>query len=380
GGWMTAAMTRREWVTSCGMTAAGLMVTRSGVRGLPELAPAAEPRQPAVIRLCFNENPHGPPATALRAAQQALTGANRYADAETFDALAARIAEREGVTPAHVLIGSGSSELLGLAAMAYARRGAEVLVADPSFPHLGNIAEGLGATVHRVPVDAQYRHDLDRMAEAVTAETTLVQICNPNNPTGTIVPGDQLRAFCEHVSPRAPVLVDEAYHELVEAPEHASMVPLASAGANVIVLRTFSKIYGMAGFRVGYAIARPDLIQQLKRLQTTDVSVASLRAALAAYSDRTFTERSRRLIREARELTARGLDELGVRYVPSHTNFIAFWAGPTQRDLPVRLYARGVKISWEVKPLDGDWARVSIGTAKEMGSFLTALRQEWHTA
>jgi histidinol-phosphate aminotransferase len=377
---MAAAMTRREWVTSCGMTTAGLMVARSGVRGLPELAPAAEPRQPAVIRLCFNENPHGPPATALRAAQQALTGANRYADAETFDALGARIAEHEGVTPAHVLIGSGSSELLGLAAMAYARRGAEVLVAEPSFPHLGNIAEGLGATVRRVPVDAQYRHDLDRMAEAVTAETTLVQVCNPNNPTGTIVPGDQLRAFCEHVSPRAPVLVDEAYHELVEASEHASMVPLASAGANVIVLRTFSKIYGMAGFRVGYAIARPDLIQQLKRLQTTDVSVASLRAALAAYGDRTFTERSRRLIREARELTARGLDELGVRYVPSHTNFIAFWAGPTQRDLPVRLYARGIKISWEVKPLDGDWARVSVGTAKEMDSFLKALRQEWHTA
>jgi histidinol-phosphate aminotransferase len=377
---MTAAMTRREWVTSCGMTAAGLMVARSGVGGLPALAPAATPKQPAVIRLCFNENPHGPPATAVRAAQQALTGANRYADAETFDALAARIAEREGVTPAHVLIGSGSSELLGLAAMAYARRGAEVLVAEPSFPHLGDIAEGLGATVRRVPVDAQYRHDLDRMAEAVTAETSLVQVCNPNNPTGTIVPGDQLRAFCERVSPRAPVLVDEAYHELVEVPEHATMVPLVSAGASVIVLRTFSKIYGMAGFRVGYAIARPDLIQQLKRLQTTDASVASLQAALAAYGDRAFTERSRRLIREARELTARGLDELGVRYVPSHTNFVAFWAGPTQRDLPVRLYARGVKISWEVKPLAGDWARVSIGTAKEMGSFLKALRQEWHTA
>lgn len=377
---MTAAMTRREWVTSCGMTTAGLMVARSGVRELGTLAPAAEPGPSKVIRLCFNENPHGPPATAIRAAQQALTDANRYADAEDFDALAARIAEREGVTPAHVLLGTGSSELLGLAAMAYARRGAEVVVAEPSFPHLGNIAEGLGATVRRVPVDAQYRHDLDRMAEAVTAATSLVQVCNPNNPTGTIVAGDQLRAFCERVSPRAPVLVDEAYHELVEVPEHATMVPLVNAGASVIVLRTFSKIYGMAGFRVGYAIARPDLIQQLKRLQTTDLSVASLRAALAAYGDSTFTTRSRRLIREARELTARGLDELGVRYVPSHTNFIAFWAGPAQRDLPVRLYARGIKISWEVKPLAGDWARVSIGTTKEMHSFLQALRQEWHTA
>ncbi|HEU4647771.1 MAG TPA: histidinol-phosphate transaminase [Gemmatimonadales bacterium] len=377
---MTAAMTRREWVTSCSMTAAGLMLARPGVRELGALAPVAGPKPAKVIRLCFNENPHGPPATAIRAAQQALAGANRYADAEDFDALAARIAEREGVTPAHVLLGSGSSELLGLAAMAHARHGAEVVVAEPSFPHLGNIAEGLGATVRRVPVDAQYRHDLDRMAEAVTAATSLVQVCNPNNPTGTIVAGDQLRAFCERVSPRAPVLVDEAYHELVEAPAHATMVPLVNAGASVIVLRTFSKIYGMAGFRVGYAIARPDLIQQLKRLQTTDLSVPSLHAALAAYGDGTFTARSRRLIRDARELTARGLEELGVRYVPSHTNFIAFWAGPAQRDLPVRLYARGIKISWEVKPLAGDWARVSIGTTKEMHSFLQALRQEWHTA
>jgi histidinol-phosphate aminotransferase len=218
------------------------------------------------------------------------------------------------------------------------------------------------------------------MAEAVSADTRLVQVCNPNNPTGTIVAGDRLRAFCEQVSPRAAVLVDEAYHELVEAPEHRSMVPMVGAGANVIVLRTFSKIFGMAGYRVGYAIARPDLIQRLKSLQTTDVSVPSIRAAMAAYNDRAFCVRSRRLIREARELTARGLADLGIRYVPSHTNFIAFWAGPAQRDLPVRLYDRGVKISWEVKPLAGDWARVSIGTAAEMGSFLRALRQEWRTA
>jgi histidinol-phosphate aminotransferase len=376
---MTAAMTRREWVTSCGVLAAGAVTVRTGPGALFELSPPESTPKSGVIRLCFNENPHGPPPSAVRAAQAALTRGNRYVDIEDFDALAGLIAEREGVTRAHVLVGSGSSELLGLAAMAYARPGVEVLVADPSFPHLGNIAEGLGATVRRVPVDTEYRHDLDRMAEAVSAGTRLVQVCNPNNPTGTIVPGNRLRAFCEQVSPRAPVLVDEAYHELVEAPEHATMVPLVTAGADVLVLRTFSKIYGMAGYRVGYAIARPELIQRLKSLQTTDVSAPSIHAAMAAYQDRAFTVRSRRLIRDAREITTRGLDELGVRYVPSHTNFVAFWAGPEQRDLPVRLYARGVKISWEVKPLAGDWARVSVGTAGEMRSFLRALRQEWRT-
>jgi histidinol-phosphate aminotransferase len=373
-------MTRREWVTSCGMMAAGAVVLRSRAADLMHLP--ALPRGPkrAVLRLCFNENPHGPPASAIRAAEAALARGNRYVDPEDFDELASLIAAREGVPPDHILIGSGSSELLGLAAAAYTRSGAELIVADPSFPHLPNIAEGLGASVRRVPLDPAYRHDLDRMADAITADTRLIQICNPNNPTGTIVPGSDLRAFCERVSPRVPVLIDEAYHELVEAPEHGTMVPLIASGADVIVLRTFSKIYGMAGFRVGYAIAKPEIIARLRHLQTTDVSVPSIRAAIAAYQDRAFAVRSRRLIREAREITARGLEELRVRFVPSHTNFIAFWAGPDRRDLPVRLYARGVKISWEVKPLAGDWARVSIGTADEMRGFLGALRQEWTTA
>ncbi len=371
------SLSRRDWIACCGALAGAVAAPRE-TRALAALAPLAPGLlEPATLRLCFNENPHGPPPGAIRAATAALSRGNRYADQEEFDALAGLIAERESVTPAHVLLGTGSSELLGLAAVAFLHGGGELVTAQPAFPHLVNLAERIGARIRRVPLDVAGVHDLDAMAGAVGADTRLVNVCNPNNPTGTIVRGDRLRAFCDRISARAPVLVDEAYHELVDAPEHATMVPLARDGAPVLVMRTFSKVYGMAGYRVGYAIAPPALIERLRVHQTTDLGPAPLAAALAGYQDRGFVERSRRLVREARELTARGLDALGIRQIPSHASFIWFEAGPARRDLPVWLHARGVRISWDVKPLTGDWARVSIGTADEMRRFLRELREVW---
>jgi histidinol-phosphate aminotransferase len=374
----TPAIGRRDWIACCSAAAGALLLPAEGraAATLGAEAPAYG-GEPATLRLCFNENPHGPPPSAVRAAEAALRRANRYADQEEFDALAARIAEREGVTPSHVLLGTGSSELLGLAAVAFLHDGGELVTAHPAFPHLVNMAERIGARIRRVPVDVHGVHDLDAMGAAVGSETRLVNVCNPNNPTGTILDGSALRRFCEQVSPRAPVLVDEAYHELVDTPEHATMVPLVKDGAAVLVMRTFSKVYGMAGYRVGYAIAPPALIERIRSHQTTDLGPAALAAALAGYQDRPFVDRSRRLVREARELTARGLDELGIRHIPSHASFIWFEAGPTRRDLPVWLNARGVRISWDVKPLAGDWARVSIATSAEMRRFLRELRAVW---
>jgi histidinol-phosphate aminotransferase len=367
---------RRAWLACCAALAGSLAIPGpAGGLSVPGFRRVAG--DDALVRLCFNENPHGPPDPAIRAAEAALRRANRYADQEEFDRLATLIAAREGVTPAHVLLGTGSSELLGLAAVAFLHEGGELLTADPVFPHIVNIAERIGAPVRRIPLDPAGVHDLAAMAAAVGPATRLVNVCNPNNPTGTIVNAGALRGFCERVTPQAPVLVDEAYHELVDAPEHASMVPLARDGAPVVVLRTFSKVYGMAGYRVGYAIAPPALIERLRPHQTTDLGPAPLAAATAAYQDQAFAERSRRLVRAARELTSRGFDAMGIRYIPSHASFIWFESGAARRDLPVRLHARGVRISWDVKPLTGDWARVSIGTEAEMRRFLHELRQVW---
>jgi histidinol-phosphate aminotransferase len=368
---------RRDWLASCAALAGSVALpapARALIAG-PVRNHAADDDAP--VRLCFNENPHGPPAAAVRAAASALRRGNRYADQEEFDRLAGLIAEREGVTPAHVLLGTGSSELLGLAATAFLHAGGELLTADPVFPHIINLTERIGARVRRIPLDPQGVHDLDAMAAAAEGETRLVNVCNPNNPTGTIVEGAALRAFCERIAPRAPVLVDEAYHELVDTPRHATMVPLVQAGLPVLVLRTFSKAYGMAGYRVGYAIAPPALIERLRAHQTTDLGPAPLAAATAAYQDRAFAERSRRLVGTARDLTVRGLDEMGIRHIPSYTSFIWFESGPRRRELPVWLNARGIRISWAVEPLPGNWARVSIGTEAEMRRFLRELREVW---
>jgi len=367
---------RREWLACCAVLA-GSLALPPRARALTVAARAPVSGDDALVRLCFNENPHGPPAPAVRAAEAALRRANRYADQEEFDRLATLIAVGEGVTPAHVLLGTGSSELLGLAAVAFLHDGGELLTADPVFPHIVNMAERIGAPVRRIPLDAAGVHDLEAMGGAVSPGTRLVNVCNPNNPTGTIAHGAKLRAFCARIAPQVPVLVDEAYHELVDAPEHASMIPLVRDGMPVIVLRTFSKAYGMAGYRVGYAIAPPALIERLRVHQSTDLGPAPLAAATAAYQDQGFATRSRRLVRAARELTARGFDAMGIRYIPSHTSFIWFESGSTRRDLPVRLHARGVRISWDVKPLTGDWARVSIGTEAEMRRFLRELREVW---
>jgi histidinol-phosphate aminotransferase len=368
---------RRDWLACCGALAASMALPA------PARALIGGPIRPeganddTLVRLCFNENPHGPPASAVRAAASALRRANRYADQSEFDRLAGLIAERERVTPAHVLLGTGSSELLGLAAIAFLHAGGELVTGDPVFPHIINLSERIGIRVRRIPLDPEGVHDLDAMAAAVEAKTRLVNVCNPNNPTGTIVGGAALRAFCERIAPRAPVLVDEAYHELVDAPQHATMIPLVQAGLPVVVLRTFSKAYGMAGYRVGYAIAPPGLIERLRAHQTTDLGPAPLAAATAAYREPAFAERSRGFIRAARELTARGLDQMGIRHIPSHTSFIWFESGPRRRDLPVWLNARGIRISWAVEPLPGNWARVSIGTEAEMRRFLRELGEVW---
>jgi histidinol-phosphate aminotransferase len=377
---MNPTLNRRDWLACCGVVAGTLALPREALAlADPVPGPQTMPAllEPAAVRLCFNENPHGPPPSAVRAAETALRRANRYADQEEFDVLAALIAEREGVTPAHVLLGTGSSELLGLAAVAFLHQGGELVTANPAFPHIVNLAERIGATIRRVPLDVNGVHDLDAMARAVGRDTRLVNVCNPNNPTGTILPGARLQQFCEQVSAQAPVLVDEAYHELVDAAEHATMVPLVQAGAPVLVMRTFSKVYGMAGYRVGYALAPPALIDRLREHQSTDLGPAPIAAAIAAYRDGAFVDRSRRLVREARELTERGLDALDIRHIPSHTSFIWFESGPSRRALPIWLNARGIRISWDVKPLSGDWARVSIGTAGEMRRFLRELGAVW---
>ena len=239
---------RRRFASALG-TALGVAALR------PSLAAAApEPAATVVIDLSSNENPYGPSPAALAAMTRSQAVAGRYPDAAEKEATEA-IARLHGVSPDCVVLGCGSSDILRLCDSAFLGPGRTVVAAEPTFEAVLHYATATKAEPVKVPLTADFRHDLPAMARACDARAGLVYVCNPNNPTGTIVSGEELQAFLAQVPASTTVLVDEAYHHFVEAPSYRSALDAIERHPNVIVARTFSKIYGMAGMRLGYSIS-----------------------------------------------------------------------------------------------------------------------------
>lgn len=371
---MSMSLTRRQWLLQTGAAAAGLALGRSSAPA--DFVSLSCPLVDGEVRarLNSNENPYGPSERARRAMIEAFDEGCRYPWRQ-YNALEELIARKEGVSPEHVVLGAGSHEILRLAGTAYGLQGGEALIPHPTFEGMENYAASVGAYVHRVPLTENFELDLEAMDRRITQAVRLVFVCNPNNPTGTIVAGDRLREFCQTVARRAVVLVDEAYHDYVEAPEYSSMIDLVRHGHNVIVSRTFSKIHGLAGLRVGYGLARPDIAARLRQFRTAhSVNILGLRAAMASYQDIEFQAFSRRKNAEARSYLYRVLDEMGYRYLPSHTNFVFFRLGPAAATVREALPKRGVLVGRPFPPYL-DWCRVSLGTMDEMKMFAAALRE-----
>lgn len=350
-------LSRRQWIR---LSSAGLalpLVSRSAF---------ASPADP--IRLHSNENPYAPSMAAREAVRNALDEGNLY-PSSNYATLEAMIAEKEGLTPDHVVLGAGSYEVLRMAAMAYGLVGGELLTAYPTFEGLENYAHTIDAHVHRVPLTDTLKMDLSEMDRRATQAVKLVFVCNPNNPTGTICDKHDLMAFCEKVSRRCVILVDEAYYELVDDPAYASATPLVAKGHNVIVSRTFSKVFGLAGLRVGYALARPDIASRLRAFRTSSsVNILGLRAAIASYSDVAFVEHSRKQITQSRTEITNKLRKLGHHCPDSHTNFVFFHLGRPIEKFQSEMAKRGVLVGRPFPPYM-DWCRLSIGTPDEMARF-----------
>lgn len=344
-----------------GLTAAGLATRKTGQ--------AAAYSGPA--RLIANENPYGPSPKAQEAMAEALANGWMYAGAEVR-VLRKLIAEKEGVDEDHVLITAGSGELLRMAGLSFGQAG-DIVAARPTFSMLVGYARATGGTVHEVDLDKDMIHDLAAMESRVTESTSLVYVCNPNNPTGTLLDADVLRSFIDTVESRATVFVDEAYVDLLDDPDHNAMVDQVKAGKNVIVARTFSKIHGMAGLRVGYAIARPDLIKRLRPLQMSFLNIIGLTAAAASYQDGEFQTYSRAKIRECMSVTESVLNDLGVPYTPSVTNFVLFDTGGSVRDLGAAMRQKKLLVGRSFAPYTS-WCRLSMGTVEQMAQFADALR------
>ncbi|NTX04585.1 histidinol-phosphate transaminase [Myxococcus sp. CA040A] len=366
--------TRRALLAGAAATTAGLALRPELARAAPapRRAPGEDP-----VRLFSNENRYGPSEGAKRAIRESLHLSSRYATTDSVNALKRLIAEQEGLTPEHVLLTAGSFEALTIIAAEYASGGGGVVCADLTFPVLANYAERVGGKVQRVPLDATLTHDLAAMEARVGAGTKLVSVCNPNNPTGTVVDPARLRAFCEAVSPRATVLVDEVYLNYLEPAPGQSMVDQVRAGRSVIIARSFSKIYGLAGMRVGYALAQPQVVQRLSELRMSLPNSTSIMAATASLQDKPFLARMRKLTAESREVTTRVLDELGMKYIAGHGNFLWIPLTRQQLDLPVRFAPHGFHLMTNPNvpiSLDDSALRLTLGTVEEMRAFGTLLR------
>ncbi|HVR42139.1 MAG TPA: aminotransferase class I/II-fold pyridoxal phosphate-dependent enzyme, partial [Thermoanaerobaculia bacterium] len=251
---------------------------------LPALAgPVARTaRNDGWLELDRNENPWGPSEDARKAMIARIERGNRYLDADELDAFRDQIARREGVTRDHVVLGAGSSEILWMAASEFLGAGDVLLLGDPTFELIGRCAERRGASLERVPVTADQGDDLDRFAAKLDPKVRLVYLCWPNNPCGSLIPAGEMRSFVRAAAAKAPVLVDEAYLEYADGSLRSSMADLVRAGENAIVARTFSKIHGLAGMRMGYAVARPETARRLAAHRFSVLNSLALAAASAA--------------------------------------------------------------------------------------------------
>jgi len=333
--------------------------------------PAAPPL--GTILLNGNENPYGPSPAARQAILASIGEVPRYAYS-SIDMLAAQVAAREGVPVAQVVVGSGSGELLRMAALLASTTmpGSGLVASKPTYEELPEFAGRLGLKVRWVAPDSAHRHDLNAMRAAVTERTSLVYVCNPNNPTGTAVSRDALETFVRSVPATTTVVVDEAYIDFVDGGGVGAATSLVQKVPNLIVLRTFSKIHGLAGLRIGYGISSAAIAKRFADLSLVWPNTTGIDAALASYGDAGFLRSTRAAILADRTRVHAALDRMGRPHTDAQGNFVFFDTGMPVQQFRDRMLARGIKVG---RPFEGydTWSRVTIGRREEVDLFLAAL-------
>ena len=331
-----------------------------------------------LVELGSNENPYGPGPRAREAAAAVLDGLHRYPDPLGGD-LKRALAAKHGVDAAQVILGNGSHELLMQLAQVFAGPGVDVAMSQFGFAVYAIATQAVGANLRIAPAlprDASMPrgHDLDAIATTITPQTRLVYLANPNNPTGTWFAHDAFATFLARVPGDTLVVIDEAYAEIADAPDFASALPLLAAHRNLVVTRTFSKAYALAGLRVGYAVAHPDVIALLERLRESfNVNAVALAAAEAALGDDDWLRETLAANATQRDLLAAALRERGWPVSPSQTNFLLVEFGEDTAGLEQGLLERGVVL----RPMAGyglpQCSRISVGSAAENRALLAAL-------
>jgi histidinol-phosphate aminotransferase len=386
---MANSINRRNWIRSSAFMAGGLAFCSGTIsklsampkrllkspRALTDREVAAAAPFDLKARLLANENPFGPSPTAKKAIADALDKSYQYPFMLSSQ-LSGKIAKYEGVATKNIVLDSGSTPLLHAAAICYTKGGKSVITGDPSYDDLPSYAEEFDGKWVKVPLTTDYKLDLDAIEAKVDANTGMVYICNPNNPTATVVDTEKLKAFCDRVSKKTMVFIDEAYIDYLPDPQATTMVSQLKAGNNIIIARTFSKLYGFAGLRLGYVIAQPETIKTLKQYSSDGFNVSSttLAAAVAAYQEKDFLAETLKKTNESKEYLYSVLKKEGYSYIPSSANFVMFPLKMDGKKFSTEMFKRSVGIrDWK---LNGqDWCRISIGRMDEMEAFAAAFKE-----
>jgi histidinol-phosphate aminotransferase len=370
----TMSISRRKFAQLLGAGVATAVVR-------PRLSFAKPAQSPAtsltaggnIVRLSANENPYGPCPKALQAITDSFGLACRYPD-EHNNVLIDKLAKLNNVDRNEILLGDGSGEILKLCAETFTGpQSGNLIAADPTFEAILHNATANSAEVVKVPLTSSFAHDLPKMLAA--AKRGLVYVCNPNNPTASITPKDDLRDFIGKTPPETMVLVDEAYFHYADSPDYESVIPLVKDHPNLIVSRTFSKIYGMAGLRCGYCVAQKEPIKRMRRQQMWDsVNCMALAAATASLDDLEHVPNGQRLNKEAKQFTTSELEKMGYKSIPSQANFIMFDCKKPVVPLIKAMKEQNVHVG-RLFPALPNHMRLTIGKKAEMEAFLAAFRQ-----
>lgn len=367
---------RREWLRQSFLASATMLVAGPHVaQGCHSERPSELQGEDDLILLNWNENPYGPSESAVQAVNDAMKFANRYPD-EVVNELKQKLADKNGLKPANFLLTAGSTEVLSLLGQHVGLQKGEIVTPYPTFPTALRFGERAGAVIKKVSLDVNDRIDLDKVLQAISDKTKMVFICNPNNPTGTELPTEDLRNFCKRVPENVLIAMDEAYVEYSNAGLKGSMISLVNELPNLIIVRTFSKAYGLAGLRMGYAVSNIRNIQALRDRHLGSEIAAGwppLVAARASLDDPEFINKCVAKSAEGKQIVYDAYDKWGVKYNPSSTNFIYARDDRFEKDLVAKMRSKGILITkW---PDMTKHFRVSIGKPEHMRLYVETVEE-----
>ena len=368
---------RRDWFKSS-IGIGGLMLTPS-ILTAEEIKKYNPRSKSSIVKLSSNENPYGPSERVLNAIKNSFNDACRY-PYEFIQELQKTLAKKHDVPIESIVITGGSNEALRITGLAISNQGGNIVAGQPTYLALMNYAEAWGAEIKWVPVDSDKGYNLKKIRQSIDKETNMVFIANPNNPTGTLLNANSLANFCEDISKQTLVFCDEAYYDYINEKDYPSMDYLVRKGENVIISRTFSKVYGMAGLRIGYLVLKPKLADDLFGKYSpygrpnimAQTNVLAVAAASEALKDTDFYKFSLKKANEEKDKIYKLLDYLDLKYVKSSTNFVFFESKKHIDKLSAEMLEKGVRVGRPFPPFY-DWCRISTGTSEEVDRFIESM-------